>query len=110
MRHPLMGAFFLCCFLIYIRLLIESLQTLFASYFYSMNSDTGKWVMIIGVFVVLAGVMIYFFHDRMNWIGRLPGDIRIEKENFRFYFPITTMIIFSLLLTLVIQLIKKFLN
>ena len=66
--------------------------------------------MIIGVFVVLAGVMIYFFHDRMNWIGRLPGDIRIEKENFRFYFPITTMIIFSLLLTLVIQLIKKFLN
>jgi hypothetical protein len=75
-----------------------------------MNSDTGKWVMIIGVFVVLAGVMIYFFHDRMNWIGRLPGDIRIEKENFRFYFPITTMIIFSLLLTLFIQLIKKFLN
>ena len=66
--------------------------------------------MIIGVFVVLAGVMIYFFHDRMNWIGRLPGDIRIEKENFRFYFPITTMIVFSLLLTLVIQLIKKFLN
>lgn len=66
--------------------------------------------MIIGVFVVLAGVMIYFFHDRMNWIGRLPGDIRIEKENFRFYFPITTMIIFSLLLTLFIQLIKKFLN
>ena len=75
-----------------------------------MNTDTGKWVMIIGVFVVLAGVMIYFFHDRMNWIGRLPGDIRIEKENFRFYFPITTMIIFSLLLTLVIQLVKKFLN
>lgn len=66
--------------------------------------------MIIGVLVVLAGVMIYFFHDRMNWIGRLPGDIRIEKDNFRFYFPITTMIIFSLLLTLVIQLIKKFLN
>ena len=66
--------------------------------------------MIIGVFIVLAGVMIYFFHDRMNWIGRLPGDIRIEKENFRFYFPITTMIVFSLLLTLVIQLIKKFLN
>jgi len=40
----------------------------------------------------------------------LPGDIRIEKDNFKFYFPITTMIIFSLLFTLIIQVIKKFLN
>ena len=75
-----------------------------------MSSDTGKWIIIIGIFVVLAGVIIYFFHDKLGWIGRLPGDIRIEKDNFRFYFPITTMIIFSLLLTLIIQLIKKFLN
>ncbi len=75
-----------------------------------MSSDTGKWIIIIGIFVVLAGVIIYFFHDRLGWIGRLPGDIRMEKDNFRFYFPITTMIIFSLLLILIIQLIKKFLN
>jgi len=75
-----------------------------------MSSDTGKWIIIIGIFVVLAGVIIYFFHDKLGWIGRLPGDIRVEKDNFRFYFPITTMIIFSLLLTLIIQLIKKFLN
>jgi O-antigen/teichoic acid export membrane protein len=75
-----------------------------------MSSDTGKWIIVIGIFVVLAGVIIYFFHDKLGWIGRLPGDIRVEKDNFRFYFPITTMIIFSLLLTLIIQLIKKFLN
>jgi len=43
----------------------------------------------------------------LNWIGRLPGDIRIEKENFRFYFPIVTMILFSLLGTLIIWLIRK---
>lgn len=72
-----------------------------------MNSDTGKWIIVLGVCVVLAGIVIYFFHDRLHWIGRLPGDIRVEKENFRFYFPITTMIIFSLVLTVIIQVIKR---
>ena len=74
-----------------------------------MNSDTGKYIIIAGVLIVLLGVLIYFFHDRLTWIGRLPGDIRIEKENFKFYFPITTMIIFSLVITIIIQLIKRIL-
>jgi hypothetical protein len=74
-----------------------------------MNSDTGKYIIIAGVIIVLLGVLIYFFHDRLNWIGRLPGDIRIEKENFKFYFPITTMIVFSLVITVIIQLIKRIL-
>ena len=72
-----------------------------------MNSETGKWIIGIGAIVILIGIIIYFFHDKLNWIGRLPGDIRIEKENFRFYFPITTMIIFSLVITVIIQLIKR---
>ena len=38
-----------------------------------MNGDTGKWIIIIGLFIVLAGVIIYFFHDKLHWIGRLPG-------------------------------------
>ena len=74
-----------------------------------MNSDTGKYIIITGVLIVLLGVLIYFFHDKLNWIGRLPGDIRIEKENLKFYFPITTMIIFSLVITIIIQLIKRIL-
>jgi hypothetical protein len=73
-----------------------------------MNSETGKWIIAIGLFVVIVGVVVYFFHDKLHWIGRLPGDIRIEKENFKFYFPIATMIIFSLLLTLIIQVVKRF--
>jgi len=73
-----------------------------------MNSGTGKIIIIIGVIIVLAGVIVYFFHDKLNWIGRLPGDVRIEKENFRFYFPITTMIALSLLVTLIAQIIKRF--
>jgi hypothetical protein len=72
-----------------------------------MNSDTGKYIIIAGIMIVLLGVIIYFFHDKLNWIGRLPGDIRIDRGNFKFYFPITTMILFSLLITIVIQLIKK---
>ena len=75
-----------------------------------MNSDTGKWIILSGIIIVVVGLLIYFFHDKLNWIGKLPGDIRIEKENFRFYFPITTMISVSVLLTLIVNLIKKFLQ
>ena len=74
-----------------------------------MDQNTGKYIILGGVVIIIAGVLIYFFHDKMNWIGRLPGDIRIEKENSRFYFPITTMILFSLLLTLIINIIRRFL-
>jgi uncharacterized membrane protein len=73
-----------------------------------MNPETGKYLMAAGFIILLAGIVIYFFHDKLHWIGRLPGDIRIEKENFRFYFPITTMIIFSLLLTLILRIIRRF--
>ena len=72
-----------------------------------MNSETGKWVIAAGALIMLAGLVIYFFHDKFHWIGRLPGDIRIENENSRFYFPITTMIILSILLTIVVNIIKK---
>ena len=74
-----------------------------------MNQNAGKWVIVFGVVVVVTGVIIYFFHDKLNWLGRLPGDIRIEKENVKFYFPITTMILISLLLTIVINIAKRFL-
>ena len=72
-----------------------------------MNSATGRYLIIIGLVVVLIGVVVYFLHDKLHWIGRLPGDIRIERENFRFYFPITTLILFSLVLNVLIVLIRK---
>ena len=73
-----------------------------------MNSETGKWIIGAGVIIIVIGIIIYFFHDKLNWVGRLPGDIRIERENFKFYFPITTMILFSLAATLIVWLIRKF--
>jgi hypothetical protein len=72
-----------------------------------VDQNTGKYIIGFGVLIIVVGLMIYFFHDKLHWIGRLPGDIRVEKENFRFYFPITTMILISLLLTLIVNIIKR---
>jgi len=73
-----------------------------------MNPQTGKYLIFLGALIVVAGILIYFFHDKLHWIGRLPGDIRIEKENVRFYFPITTMILLSILLTILFRILRKF--
>jgi hypothetical protein len=73
-----------------------------------MNSQAGKYIILIGAAIIVIGVIIYFFHDKLHWIGRLPGDIRVEKENFRFYFPITTMLLLSVLLTVIVSLIRRF--
>lgn len=72
-----------------------------------MPQTLGKYIIFIGIILVVAGLLLHFGGDRLKWLGHLPGDIRIEKENFRFYFPITTMIIVSLLLSLIVNLIKK---
>jgi hypothetical protein len=73
-----------------------------------MNPGLGKYIIIIGLCLLVIGIIIYFFHDKLNWIGNLPGDIKVKRENFSFYFPITTMILFSLVLSLVIYLVRKF--
>jgi uncharacterized protein HemY len=72
-----------------------------------MNKDTGLYLLVIGGIIILIGVFVYFFHDKLHWIGRLPGDIRIERKNFRLYIPITTMLIFSLILSLILYLFRK---
>jgi hypothetical protein len=72
-----------------------------------MDSNTGKYIIVAGVLIIILGVVVYFFHDKLQWLGRLPGDIRIERENFKFYFPITTMILLSVVATIVIYVIRK---
>jgi hypothetical protein len=67
----------------------------------------GKILITIGIILVIAGLILYFAGGRLTWLGRLPGDIRIERENFKLYFPLTTMIILSLLLTLILWIIRK---
>ena len=72
-------------------------------------TGTGKIMVLVGILIVLVGLVIWLGGDKLGWLGKLPGDIRIEKENFRFYFPITTMILLSVVLSLVVWLIRRFL-
>lgn len=72
-----------------------------------MNPQHAKSIMLAGAIVFGLGLVLYFFHDKLRWIGRLPGDIRIEKGNTRLYFPLTTMIIFSILLSCIAWICRK---
>jgi hypothetical protein len=75
-----------------------------------MGQPTAKILILIGVVITLAGIIFYFFGDKLNFLGKLPGDIRMEKENFNFYFPITTCILISILATGIIKLVQWFMN
>jgi uncharacterized protein HemY len=76
-----------------------------------MHHLIAKILIALGSVLLLAGILIYFGADKwFTWFGHLPGDIRIERENFRFYFPITTMVIISLIVTLVIRIIGRFMH
>lgn len=71
--------------------------------------STGKLLIYAGLFLIAIGAVVYFFGDKFTWLGRLPGDIRVEREGFRFYFPFTTMLLISVLLTLGIRLLQRLL-
>ncbi len=71
-------------------------------------SEIGKIVMMTGFFLFLTGLLLTFY-DRIPFnLGRLPGDILYEKENFTLYIPITTSIILSILLSLLLWIFNRF--
>lgn len=72
-----------------------------------MHTTVGKYLITIGLFIVIIGILFYFLGDKLSWFGRLPGDIKIEKENFKLFIPVTTMILISILLTIILNLLKK---
>ncbi|OPX86294.1 MAG: hypothetical protein A4E53_03204 [Pelotomaculum sp. PtaB.Bin104] len=66
----------------------------------------GKTILIFGlVMVVIGGLMI--FGGKLFGLGRLPGDIMIQRENFSFYFPVATSIILSILLTIILNVLAR---
>jgi hypothetical protein len=66
------------------------------------------WLLII-VGILIAGIgIVWLLTPSIPWLGRLPGDIVIERDNFRFYFPLTTCILLSLLLTGIVWLVRIF--
>jgi len=71
--------------------------------------ESGKYIIYIGIGIILIGVIVYFFGNKFSFFGKLPGDIRVEKENFSFYMPITSMILLSIVISGILWLIRKFL-
>ncbi|MEX1031720.1 MAG: DUF2905 domain-containing protein [Cellvibrionaceae bacterium] len=66
-----------------------------------------KVFIAIGAICLIIGLLLYYFPNALSWFGRLPGDIRIERDNGAFYFPITSMIIVSVVLSLISYLFRR---
>jgi hypothetical protein len=69
--------------------------------------ELGKIFLVVGVVVMLVGLMMWSGFAP-KWLGRLPGDIRIEREHSSFYFPIVTCIVVSIVLSLLFSLLSIF--
>ena len=66
----------------------------------------GKTLIVLGAVIILVGLALLFMH-RIPYVGRLPGDIYVKKDNFTFYFPLTTSIIVSVILAVLFWLFRK---
>jgi len=71
-----------------------------------VSSEFGKILIVAGIALVLAGLAVTF-RVQIPWVGRLPGDIWIKKENFSFYFPLTTSILVSIVLTFIFYIFRR---
>jgi hypothetical protein len=65
-----------------------------------------KFLIIVGILMVVAGVVLHY-SPKLPFLGKLPGDIVIDRGNFKMYFPITTSIVVSVLISLILYLIHK---
>lgn len=72
------------------------------------QGEIGKWIFIVGIIIAIFGLLFYFFGNKLGWIGHLPGDISIVRENFSFYFPITSMLLISIVINLVVKAVRYF--
>ena len=67
----------------------------------------GKMLMVAGLMIVLVGLALTFF-DKIPFLGKLPGDISIKKENVQVYIPIASSILLSVLLSVILWLVSYF--
>jgi len=71
-----------------------------------IGSDVGKVLVALGLLIALAGVGLMLV-GRVPWLGRLPGDIHIERGNFSLYFPLATSLLLSVVLTLLLYIVGR---
>ena len=69
----------------------------------------GKILLIVGGIIVILGLVLVF-SQHIPFFGKLPGDIFVKKDGFSFYFPIVTLLILSILITIIVNVILHFLN
>jgi H+/Cl- antiporter ClcA len=65
-----------------------------------------RWFIIAGIILIVIGLILWLAPWLFDWFGKLPGDIRIEKENSKVFIPITSMLLISIVLTVLINLIR----
>ncbi len=69
-------------------------------------SDIGRVLVLFSLVIVGVGLLLSVA-GRIPWLGRLPGDLYIEREHFRFYFPVTTSVVISIVLSLLLYLFRR---
>jgi thiosulfate reductase cytochrome b subunit len=69
-------------------------------------NEFGKMLVVFGLVLVGVGLLL-LYGSKIPWLGKLPGDITIRRENFTFYFPLATSIVVSLILTFLLWLFRR---
>ena len=72
----------------------------------NLFSSIGKSLIVLGLIMIAVGIVLVVI-PKAPWLGKLPGDIAIKKDNYQFYFPITTCIIISVVLSILFYLFRK---
>ena len=68
--------------------------------------DIGRMLLVFGFLIALVGVALLLV-GRVPWLGRLPGDIHIQRGNWTFYFPLSTSLVLSVVLTLILWILGR---
>jgi len=70
--------------------------------------DITKWLILIGVLFIIIGIVNKFAPWMINWFGKLPGDVHSDRGNVKIFFPITSMLLISFILSMIIRIINKY--
>jgi DUF2905 family protein len=69
-------------------------------------TEIGKVLMVFGGMMLVVGVLLTL-SGKIPWLGRLPGDIVIQRDNFSFYFPLTTCLLLSVFVSLIFAILRR---